>query len=451
MERRAALALACGDPVRAAALGGDGWRQLADGQVLEALRLARADGEKRSAAMRLLEAETLVASGAMVAGLRRLEQLSATGDAAGTVALARRRHALADHAGAERAAQALPLHAASALVGARAALALNRIDAAFRFVEPYLLGAAPIPDAMAAGGISLLVASILARSRRFEQLERFARALLEAPDLPEDMAPSIARLAWTAGLGAEAWERFSGESQWTAAARVELAVLSGNAALARRWSQPAGALAAPAEPAVRLLSGNVAPDPAATGIFRKGAIVHVWRTHPHRWQPWIEAAMATPADISVFDLGKGVVPDRETVPHLVVDDGSLIDLLPPQPAPAQPSKGAGIWIEAPLAEPTGVGHAWPKSEMERLGELGRRARSPISAAVRICGAEAALREASAGRPTIVAAPPGDPFWAGPLPERVWPAIRVIRMDSRHGWRGAADRAAKAMRELTGEG
>ena len=445
------MALACGDVFRAGALGGGGWERLAQGDRLGALRVSRTGGEQRTPAMRFLEAEALIASGAIMAGLQRLERLHATADPASTVALARRRHALADHAGAERVASALPMHAVAALAGARAALANDRIDAAFRFIEPFLHGVAPIPDPTTAGAVALIAASALARNRQFERLENIAANLLDASDLPDDMMPAVARMAWMAGLGSAAWERFEGESEWMAAARLELSLVSGNAALVSRLVQRTGVLAAPSEPAVRLLHGDFAPDENSLKIFGEGVVVHIWRTHPHRWQPWIETALATPADVAVFDLGQGVVPDPETIPHVVLDDGSLVDVLIPEPVVVNVPDGSGLWIEPPLAGPTGVGHEWPEEEMEQLRMLAPLASRADRAAVRITGEEAALRWAPEGRPTVVIAPPGDPFWAGPLPERVWPAMRVIRTDPRHGWRGAAARAARAIHELTGVG
>ena len=445
------MALACGDIFRAGTLGGGGWQRLAQGDRFGALRVSRTGGEQRTPAMRLLEAESLIASGAIVAGLERLERLHAEADPASTVALARRRHALADHLGAERAACALPMHAAAALTGARAALANDRIDTAFRFIEPFLNGVAPIPDPTTAGAFAVIAASALARGRQFDRLGKTAANLLDASDLPEDMMPGVARMAWIAGLGSAAWERFEGESEWMAAARLELALLSGNAALASRLVQRAGVLAAPSEPAVRLLHGDFALDENAPKIFGEGMVVHIWRTHPHRWQPWIETALATPADVAVFDLGKGAIPDPEMVPHAVLDDGSLVELLSPEPVAVNVPDGHGVWIEPPLAGPTGAGHEWPEDEMEQLRALAPLASGADRAAIRIAGEDAALRRGPEGRPTVVIAPPGDPFWAGPLPERVWPAMRVIRTDPRHGWRGAAARAAEAMRELAGAG
>ena len=443
------MALACGNVHQAAALGGAGWQRLAEGDQLGALRMARAGEKQRTAASRLLEAEALIASGAIMAGLARLEQLHAASDSAATVALARRLHMLADYAGAEQVAHTLPMHSTAALVGARAALAGDRVEGAFRFVEPYLYGPAPIPSPATASALALIASSVLARNRQFEALETFAEGLLHAPDLPEDMMPGVARVAWMAGLGADAWEKFAGETGWRAAACLELAILSGNEALAARAAQRAGVLAAPSEPALRLLRGDFFVEENAPKIFREGAVVHIWRTHPCRWQPWIEAALATPAEVGVFDLTRGIVPDSQAVPQAVFDDASLAEVLAPRPVVPTVRGSAGVRVEPHLVKSTGIGHEWPESELAELRKLTSCSASIDGEAVRIAGEETALHVASRGLPVVLIAAPGDPFWAGPLPERVWPSMRIIRMDGRHGWSGAAARAAEAARELGG--
>ncbi len=444
---RAAMALAGGDPVRAAALGGSGWQQLADGDRMGALRIARA--ERDDPPMALLEAETMIASGAIVAGLERLGALHRSANAAATVALARRRHALADYPGAQRAARALPLHAGAALIGARAALAEGREQTALAFLDPFLHGVAPLPDSVTAGGLAVLVATAFARLRQHERLQAFASHLLETPDLPEDMLPPVARTAWIADLGSAAWERWDGESPWHAAARLELAIVSGDVALARTLAQRAGPLAGPSATLLTLLSGEFPPTQGADSVLAEGVTVHVWRTHPQRWQPWIDAALGTGAKLAVYDLATNVVPEAADVPQAVLDDGALVELLPPRPAAVR-AGGAGVWIERPLGEPSGVGHEWPKEEEQLLARDLPQARTPDGAAVRIVGEEFALRRAREGRPTLVVAPPGDPFWAGPLPGRAWPAMRVLRRDPKDGWKGAARRAIAAAMDMAPE-
>lgn len=451
-DHRAAMAVARGDLQLAGACGGDGWRQLAEGDVAGALRVAR--GERcASAAMRLLEGEALLAAGAIRAGLERLDALHHEGEPAASLALARRRHMLGDHAGAERVAAALPMYVHAASIGARAALMNGRTAAAFLFIEPFLGAVAPLPEPSAAGAVAVVAASIMARRGQLAELEGFARGLLDAPDLHEDMMPAAARVAWTGGLAIRAWDRFGVEDNpWMAAARLELAVLAGDAALAARLMQRAGPLGAPAAAALRLLRGVTRedmPDGEADQVFREGVTVHVWRTHPHRWRPWIEAARQTPADVAVFDLAGNALPDRRTVPQVVLDDGALLDLLPPNRVPVR-SRGDGVWIAPLLCRGLGIGHDWPEEETRMLRASTRPAARRKDAAVWVLGADEALANAHPGRPIVVVAPPGDPFWAGPLPERVWSGLRVVRADARSGWKGAGARVAEAARSLSAQ-
>ena len=441
------MALAGGDAVRAGALGGEGWNELAEGDRMAALRIAR--DQRGDPNMALLEAEAMIASGAIVAGLDRLETLHHSANPAATVALARRRHALADHAGAQRVARALPMHAGAALTGARAALADDQIQSALTFLDPLLHGVAPLPDAVTAGGVAVLVASAFARTGQLARLERFADHLLETPDLPEDMLPPVARTAWIAGRGSDAWERFNGESPWHAAARLELALVGGNLDVARTVAQRAGALAAPSQSIFNLLSGEFPPTEGMDGILAEGVTVHLWRTHPHRWQPWIDAAIDTPATVTVYDLPAGALPEPADVPQVVLDDGALVEFLTPKSIAARKG-GTGVWIERPLGASTGVGHDWPGAEMRKLDRQLPQAETPAGAAVRIAGEESALSRAREGRPTLVVAPPGDPFWAGPIPERTWPAMRVLRYDPTHGWKDAAERAIGLVQEMAPE-
>ena len=441
------MALAGGDAVRAAALGGAGWDELAKGDRMAALTFARAERDDPS--MALLEAEAMIASGAIIAGLQRLEALHRSANPAATVALARRTHALADYVGAQRAARALPMHAGAASIGARAALANDQIQNAFGFLDPFLHGVAPLPDSVTAGGMAVIIASGLARTRQFDRLAAFATYLLETPDLPEDMLPPLARTAWIAGLGSDAWERWEGDSPWHAAARLELALASGSLDLAYTLAQRAGALAAPSQSILGLLSGEFPPTEGMDTVLQEDVTVHLWRTHPHRWQPWIDAARETPASIAVYDLAAKELPAPSDVPQVVLDDGALVELLPPKPVPAREG-GTGVWIETKLGESTGVGHEWPVEEMRHLAAGLPSAETPAGAAVRIAGEEFALRRGREGRPTLVVAPPGDPFWAGPLPERAWPAMRVLRHDPSRGWAGAAERAIALVHEMAPE-
>ena len=451
-DTRAARLLAGGDVQLASAYGG-GWKLLAEGDVVGALREAR--GSRSGApAMKLLEAEAFLAAGGIVAGLDRLEALHNAGEPVFTLALARRRHLLGDYIGAEEAAAALPHHAQAALIGARAALASDRPAAAFHFIEAFLDGCAPIPEPMVAGAIAVVAASIMARRGQFDALRRFAKDLLGAAVLPDEMMPTVARVAWIGGLAAEAWELFGANSPWMAAARLELAVLAGDAALASRWLKRAGALGIQSAPAVLLLqggleeeAGRVRMNQAVEQMFGAGVTVHVWRTHPHRWSPWINAALRVPADVKVFDLARGETPDAGTIPHVVLDDGSLVELLQPVSVPARPLTGDGVWIGSPLCRGIGVGRDWPDEETRAIRSSASLAADRESAAVWVLGADTAFEGARQGRRIVAVAPPGDPFWAGSLPERSWPSLRIVRADARTGWVGAGARAVEAVESL----
>ena len=459
---RAAMIAAQGDLNRAAACGGGGWATLASGDVAAALEWAR-EGIDRPG-MAFLEAEALFAAGAVVAGLRSLEALHGRGDPVGALALARRRHQLGDHVGAVQAALALPWHAPAAMTGARAALTAGRLDLAFRFVDPFLQGVAPVPEPSVAGAVAVTTASILARTGEHARLGSFVDRLLNTGDLPEDMMPAMARAAWIGGRGRVAWSRFKiMESPWTAAARLELATLAGNLDLATQLLERAGPLGAPSEPAVRLLAGG----PGAAGgaeaaadlrltdnareVFAEGRTVHVWRTHPYRWQPWIEAALRTPADVVVCDLAAGRLPELDSLPWAVLDDGALVDALAPIPVPAAAPAGRGVRIGSKLCRGVGVGHDWPEEETEAVRRALPLADADEEAAVQVLGSEDGLARVSQGRPLVVIAPPGDPFWAGPLPERIWPSLRVVRADPRSGWDGAGARVVAAAEALLGAG
>ena len=451
---RAAMIAAQGDLTRAAAQGGGGWIALVKGDVAAALNSAREAIE--SPGMRFLEAEALFCAGAVVSGLQRLEALHARGDSAGTLALARRRHQLGDHAGAAQAALRLPGHVQAALTGARAALAGDRDDVALRFVEPFLHGVAPVPEPGSAGAVAMTAASILARTGEHERLRSFVDRLLNAGDLPEDMMPPVGRAAWIGGRAGEAWSRFGmTKSPWCVAARLELAILAGNLPLAERLAERAGPLGAPSVPAVHLLGGGawmrdeVEPSNApflsedAREMFREGRTVHVWRTHPYRWQPWIESALRTPAEVTVCDLAAGRLPDPDVLPSVVLDDGALIDMLAPVPVPVAATRGTGVAIGRKLCHGIGIGHDWPDQETEVVRRALPPAPAPEEAAVWVLGAGDALECARTGRALVVIAPPGDPFWTGPVPERVWPSMHVVRADAKDGWNDAGARVISA--------
>ena len=454
-DRRAAVITAQGDLARAASYAGGPWLKLLDGDIKGALEEAR--NARSAVGMAILEAEALFAAGAVVAGLECLEALHLRNDASGTLALARRRHQLGDHDGAVAAAQTLPLHAHAALTGARSALMSGRPGMALRFVEPYLLGHAPLPEPAVAGAMTMTTAAILAKLREHAQLRQFVDGVLGAGDLAEDMKPAVARAGWMAGLARQAWHRFDAdEGPWGAAGQLELAVLAGDAPLAERLLKRAGPLGAPSAVAVQLLKGTPANTPrqgrylteSAEKVFANGRTVHIWRTHPHRWQPWIEAALRTPANVGVYDLAAGKLPSVSELPDALMDDGALFESLVPlrrQPVPVQPDPGpgSGIRVASDLCSGVGIGHDWPDGETEALRQA-LSTRAAVVSGLAVVNADEALAAGSSGRPLVVVAPPGDPFWAGPLPELVWPALKVVRASPQVGWKGAGERVADAL-------
>ena len=445
-DQRAAMLLAAGD-TQIAGLYGSGFKALAAGDVVQALGEAR-QARRENSAMRLLEAEALIAAGGIVAGLRRLDALHRAGDAAASLALARRRHLLGDHAGAERAATALPLHAKAVLIGARAALANKRVKAAAEMIEPFLEGKAHCPEPMVAGAMAVVAALVLLQEGQSERLRQFATRLM-GPGLPDEMLPTAVRVAWMAGQAAQAWQRCGGDSPWPIAARLELAILAGNHAQASALAERAGSLAAPNATALLMLRGG-AEKPLSEQeyerMFGAGVTVHLWRTHPHRWQPWIDAAMNTAADIEIFDLAAGNIPHPQAIPDVLLDDGSLVEVLQPMPIEPRP-RGSGAWIGQTLCQGAALDLDWPAEETGVLTQGLPLASSRDAAALWVLAAEDALAGVCEGRLVVAIAPPGDTFWAGPLPERVWPSLRVVRADPRQGWVGAGQRVIAAAQAL----
>ena len=444
----AALALAAGDPLAAAVLGGQGMRALAESRLADALRWARS--RPGSAAKGLVGAEALIAGGRIVAGLEELERLARRRDPAGTLALARRCHLLGDHARAEAAASRLPHHPAAALIGARSALVSGRAGAALAHLHPFLGGEAGIADPAQTGAVGAAAAAALARLGKTVELGAFARRLLSQGLVPPEMLPGLARVAWTAGLAADARERLDREpGPWRDAARLELAVLAGDPERAAAEAAAAGPLAEPSRGLIELLAG-AKPRRGANEALPGVRSIEVWRTHPARWDPWIAAVTGTQAKVRVRNLAAGwLPPDDDRAPDLVIDDGALVDLVAPAPVPPRPVEGDGIWVDPVLCEGVGVGHDWPGVERRALLRGMRQAVSPDTARIRVAGADGALDRAVEGRREIVIAPPGDPFWAGPLPERAWPAMRVVRADPDRGWAGAGARVGALARELAG--
>ena len=450
-EDRAAMLVARGDVKRAGVYAGGAWKQFADFKLADALQEV-SKTKPRSAASYVLEAEILCSLGAIAAGLDLLEKLHLSGDAAGSLLLARRRQVLGDYKGAEFIASSMPMNAHAALIGARSALANDRTGPAFEFILPFLNTVAPLPESSVAGAVALVTATILARQKAHERLQKLANYLLDSGDLPEDMMPATARICWAAGLAASAWARFKGtQSPWLAVARLELAVLAGNVALAMQMVEKTGPLGAPAKIGISLLSGGKtgALDADTEKIFAADKVVHIWRSNPYRWQPWIDAALQLPAKVLVFDLTSAKLPGKgSALPNAVFDDGILCNMIEPLPVAMQGNDaGVGVLIEKSLCDGIGIGHDWPPEETAVLAQNLPLASNFDNAAISIVGAKSALKLAHTGRPMIVIAPPGDPFWGGALPERAWPAMRVTRADPAKGWSGAGMRIVEFLRHL----
>ena len=159
--------------------------------------------------------------------------------------------------------------------------------------------------------------------------------------------------------------------------------------------------------------------------------------------------MRTPANVVVCDLSAGELPDPEALPWAVMDDGALVEAIAPVAADPEQPPGYGVHVDAELCTGVGVGHDWPDAEADAVRDAFPRATA--EPAVQVLGAEAALAEAHAGRPTAVVAPPGDPFWAGPLPERVWPHINVVRSSPHAGWEGGGARLVATVQGLLQSG
>ena len=366
---RAGLLAAQGELSLASACAGGGWTALSEGNIAKALQAVNDDPGRPGAA--LLEAETLFHAGAVSMALERLTAMHHQGDPGASVALARHCHELGDHTGAMHAAGTLPLHAHAATIGARAAIAADEPKVALRFVEPLLHGIAPIPDATCAGTVTMVTATTLAKLLAYDRLVKFVDRLLLSGDLPEQMLPTLARAAWTAGRPSEAWARCSGmKTPWAIGAKIELAILSGNLESARNMAKEAGPLAEPSAPALKLLSGEIGPKakrddsqpPPWSAEFGEGKTVHIWRTHPHRWQPWIEGALRSPARITICDLARGHMPPHDEIPDTVFDDGALIDTVRPIPVLTKAPAGEGVWVETDLC--TGIG---PKHDLTKDG------------------------------------------------------------------------------------
>lgn len=454
--RRAAMIYAQGDAARAAACGGKLWKRFVEGDLAGVLSEVEGSTDPQ---LKYLEAEALIAAGAIIPGLRRLQPLHRRGEPAATLSLARRFHLLGDYHAAEEIAATMPWHAYIALIGARSALLAKRYPQARQLLEPFVSGMAPIPESTVANGLAVVTASLLAKLKEYTQLQNFARRLLLTNDLMEDILPAAARVAWIAGYGKEAWQRFHSKAEqdpWSAAACIELAVLAGNPDLAKSLAKKAGPIAAPALLPIPILDGSITKiDEHSQQLFSAGCKIHIWKTHPVRWEPWIKAALQTEAEIQVFNLSEGKIPEETDTPHVAVDDSSLPEVIMPVPvtqpkAYQLPLSNQQIWIEGELCEGVGVGFDWPIEETETVLQSFKRAAAPDQAAVKILSAESALALVHEGLPMVVIATPGDPFWAGPLPQQAWPNIRVVKYSTQTIWAESGKAVVAAVEQLTGQ-
>ena len=446
---RAAMVAAEGDLALAARCDPERWGPLIDGDVRRSLQVSASDPS--SLPHRLVEAESLLAGGAILAGLEVLGDAHRRGFAPAGVALARRLHQLGHHRLAIEVASELPLHAHPALVRARSAMALERPREALRALAPLLEGTAPIPDAQIAGACAVVGAAALARAGFAGRLQAFAASLLAAGDLDEVFLPYVARVAWTAGEAAAFWDRL-GEavSPGAQAARLELAVLAGDGDRAAACLAAAGVAGAPSVPAVSVLRGALDLDPAAAPLLADPATrVHVWRNADDgQFDPWIQAIERSAADVSVYSLADGPVPDPDDVGSMVLEASSLLTVVAPQRlAPNPRAVGAKVHVCEFLCRGIALGLDWPDAE-RRLLAAGVPEPADFESADSVVGPPAAaLRAHRRGASCVVVAPPGDPFWNGALPERVFARLKVVRADPRTGWAGGGQTVLDALDAL----
>ena len=450
---RAAMVAAEGDLALAARCDPERWGPLLDGDVRRSLQVAAS--EPSSLPLRLVEAEALLAGGAILAGLEVLGDAHRRGFAPAGVALARRLYQLGDHRRAIEVASELPLHAQPALVRARSAMAMERPREALRALAPLLEGAAPLPDAQVAGACAVVGAAALARAGFANRLRAFASALLAAGDLDEAFLPFVARVAWTAGEAAAFWDRLGeASSPGALAARLELAVLAGDGDRAAACLAAAGTAGAPSVPAVAMLRGNLDLDPAATSLLAEPATrAHVWRAADDgQFDPWVRAIERSAADVSIYCLADGPVPDPDDVGTMVLEASSLLTVVAPERLARAPrAVGSSVHVCESLCRGIALGLDWPDDEL-RILTSGVEAEAGFEEAASVVGPPGpALRAHRRGASCVVVAPPGDPFWNGALPERAFARLKVLRADPRGGWAGGGRAALDALDALrTGE-
>ena len=452
---RAAMVAAEGDLVLAARCDPERWGPLVDGDLRRSLQVSASDPS--SLPLRLVEAESLLAGGAIRVGLEVLDSAHRRGFAPAGVALARRLHQLGHHRRAIEVASELPLHAPASLVRARSAMAIERPREALRALAPLLEGAAPLPDAQTAGACAVVGAAALARGGFADRLRAFARSLLGAGDLDEALLPYVARVAWTAGEAAAFWDRL-GEtaSPGAQAARLELAVLAGDGERAAACLAAAGGAGAPSVPAVAMLRGTLDLDPAAASLLADPSTrVHVWRsTDDGQFDPWVRAIERSVADVSIYRLADGIVPDPDDVGAMVLEASNLLTVVAPERlAPASRAAGTSVHVCDSLCRGIALGLDWPDDERRNLvAGLGETTAFEEAACV-VGPPRPAIRAHRRGASCVVVAPPGDPFWNGAVPERVFARLKVVRADPRAGWAGRAAAvldALDALRDGDGE-
>ena len=445
---RAAMLVAEDDTGRAGLVGGAPFDMLARGEVPEVLEHVRS-AQRLTPALRIAEAEALLAAGAIRAGLEVLQELHQNAYAPGTLALARRTLQLGDAARANRVAAQLPRHVHAVVVRVRAALATGRGLDALLGLEPFLEGT--LPAVPAAAGLAALAASVLAKVGARDKLMAFARGLLDARDLPAMLLPGMARVAWTAGLGAEAWRRVQAHDEsdpFTAAARLELAVLSGDRDSAERAGTEAGALASASAEARALLSGNFPrTGDLALLLAKNDPSVHVWRTSGERYAAWLCRVVELPARVSIFDLAQRILPQVEEVPDLAIDDAALPSLIDPGQIPISVPARLPLYVHPKLCQGVALGLDMT-AETLQPEQLGIEVTSvPEKAGLIVAPASEALKLAAVGRACIAIAIPGDPYWLGPVPERSFAGLRVLRSHPADGWKRAGEALATAIDSL----
>lgn len=446
-HEHAAMAGAQGDLRGAAACAPELWGPLAAGDVVRSIELVEAS--RNVASVCVLEAETLFAAGAVRAAFAVLERGHGEGHAPASASLARHSHALGDHARAVEAAAVIPLHSSSAVVRARSALHLGDPHGALQAVAPVLEGVAPVCTPVCAADAAVLGAGALARLGHVQTLERFASAYLDAVSLDTGQLAHAVRVAWIAGMSPSARSLLDAlPVEVAVAAQVELCLLEGDAAGAREYAVGTGDPERFSAPAIGLLEGVLVRDEAGAAFFDDpSARIQIWCADDGRFAPWLRAASKSVAQVTFHDLACGMLPADDDLAQLVVADSALLGLVEPDRLHASASRsGGGVHVAHPLCETIGIGMEWPAEETAIIDRwVGSNACVEDAACV-VCPARNAARVHAGGQACVAVAPPGDPFWNGVLPERLFDRLRVVRRDG-SGWAGAGRRVIDAIRTL----